>query len=440
VRFRAHIDGAARGNPGPAGARVFVEPEDGLPAEEHFEALGRQTNNVAEYRALLLALRRAQERGATEVAIASDSLLLVEQMRGRFRVKAPHLQPLFAEALVRAKTFPRFSIRHVRREQNVEADPARQSRGREPLNELSVALRARNESRPGGRAMNVVPVDAIARRRAAILENIARAAAVRRVGRDPSSVALMAVTKGQSAETVAHGVEAGLRLFGENRVQEAATKIEKIDLVRSDWPRLEWRLIGPLQTNKARTALQYFQVLESLDRERLATRLESLLAGENPARTWPVLLEVNVGGEPTKWGVTVQDAPRLLEAALGCPHLAVRGLMAVPPFDEDPEASRPHFRALARLRDGSARFGLPLRASMDEPTTRSPWRRAPRGPRRDSALRPRASAVNVGGHRRRARRRDPLRAPGASVDRDHRGAHSWVNSIRATRSSGSSTP
>jgi ribonuclease HI len=122
VRFRAHIDGAARGNPGPAGAGVFVEAEDGLPAEEHFEALGRQTNNVAEYRALLLALKRAQERGASDVAIASDSLLLVEQMRGRFRVKAPHLQPLFAEALVRAKTFPRFSIRHVRREQNVEAD------------------------------------------------------------------------------------------------------------------------------------------------------------------------------------------------------------------------------------------------------------------------------------------------------------------------------
>ncbi|HEY1249999.1 MAG TPA: ribonuclease HI family protein [Thermoanaerobaculia bacterium] len=122
MRFRAHIDGAARGNPGPAGAGVFVEEEDGLPAEELFEALGRTTNNVAEYRALLLALRRAQERGASEVAIASDSLLLVEQMRGRFRVKAPHLQPLFAEALLRAKAFPRFSIRHVRREQNVEAD------------------------------------------------------------------------------------------------------------------------------------------------------------------------------------------------------------------------------------------------------------------------------------------------------------------------------
>ena len=122
MRFRAFIDGAARGNPGPAGAGVYVWAEEGRPAEEHFEALGHQTNNVAEYRALLLALRRAAEREASDVSIASDSLLLVQQMLGRFRVKAPHLQPLFADALRRAKSFPRFSIVHVRREKNKEAD------------------------------------------------------------------------------------------------------------------------------------------------------------------------------------------------------------------------------------------------------------------------------------------------------------------------------
>ena len=122
MTFRAHIDGAARGNPGPAGAGVYIEAEADRPAEEHFEPLGNATNNVAEYRALLLALRRAADRGDSDVAIASDSLLLVEQMRGRFKVKAPHLKPLFAEALQRAKAFRRFSIRHVRREENVEAD------------------------------------------------------------------------------------------------------------------------------------------------------------------------------------------------------------------------------------------------------------------------------------------------------------------------------
>jgi len=122
MRFRAFIDGAARGNPGPAGAGVYVSAEESLPAEEHFEALGHQTNNVAEYRALLLALRRAAEREASEVSIVSDSLLLVQQMLGRYRVKAPNLQPLFAEALRRAKGFRRFAIAHVPREDNKKAD------------------------------------------------------------------------------------------------------------------------------------------------------------------------------------------------------------------------------------------------------------------------------------------------------------------------------
>lgn len=202
--------------------------------------------------------------------------------------------------------------------------------------------------------MSVVSVGDIAHRRAAILENVARSAEKAR--RDPAGVALMAVTKGQSAETVGNGAEAGLTLFGENRVQEGSAKIERLKSAR---PRLEWRLIGPLQTNKAKTALQYFQVLESLDRERLATRLEALLAAED--RILPVLLEVNIGAEPSKSGVLPQDAPRLLEAAAACPHLAVRGLMAVPPYDEDPERSRPFFRALVRLREElSARFSLPL--------------------------------------------------------------------------------
>ncbi len=122
MRFRAFVDGAARGNPGPAGAGVYVPPEGGSPAEEHFEALGHTTNNVAEYRALLLALKRAEERAATDVWIASDSLLLVEQMLGRYKVKAPHLRPLFAEAVRRAKGFRRFAIEHVAREKNGKAD------------------------------------------------------------------------------------------------------------------------------------------------------------------------------------------------------------------------------------------------------------------------------------------------------------------------------
>jgi ribonuclease HI len=122
VRFRAFIDGAARGNPGPAGAGVFVEPEHGRPALEFYEPLGSTTNNVAEYRALLLALERAEYAGADEVEIRSDSRLLVEQLRGNFKIRAEHLKPLLAESIIRAKRFRSFSISHIPREQNSKAD------------------------------------------------------------------------------------------------------------------------------------------------------------------------------------------------------------------------------------------------------------------------------------------------------------------------------
>ncbi|HSD72352.1 MAG TPA: ribonuclease HI family protein [Thermoanaerobaculia bacterium] len=122
MKLRAYIDGAARGNPGPAGAGVWIEPRGEEGAEEHFEALGRTTNNVAEYRALLMALARAAELGAEDVEIFSDSELLVRQINGHYRVKADHLKPLVSEAVRRAKGFRRFSITHVRREQNRNAD------------------------------------------------------------------------------------------------------------------------------------------------------------------------------------------------------------------------------------------------------------------------------------------------------------------------------
>ena len=194
----------------------------------------------------------------------------------------------------------------------------------------------------------------IARRRDGILASIAAAAA--RSGRRPGDVAVMAVTKTQSAGTVALAARAGITRFGENRVQEGAAKIEAL---RGDFPDLEWRLIGPLQTNKARTALQWFRAIETLDRERLAARLEALQAEKGG--TLPVLLEINVGREESKAGALPEDAPRLAEAALACPHLDVRGLMTVPPYEADAEKSRPFFRELRGLRDALAeRFGRPL--------------------------------------------------------------------------------
>lgn len=122
MRFRAFIDGAARGNPGPAGAGVYVEAERDRPVLEFYEPLGRTTNNVAEYRALLLALERAEEAGADDVEIRSDSRLLVEQMRGNFKIRAEHLKPLLSESVLRAKRFRSFSISHIARESNTRAD------------------------------------------------------------------------------------------------------------------------------------------------------------------------------------------------------------------------------------------------------------------------------------------------------------------------------
>ena len=199
-------------------------------------------------------------------------------------------------------------------------------------------------------------LEEIAPRRSRILETIARSAA--KAGRRAEDVALMAVTKGHGAETVRAAARAGIALFGENRVQEGSAKIAALG---DEFPGLTWRLIGSLQTNKARTALQWFAAVESLDRERLAARLESLLAEEPRSRVLPVLLEVNLGGEASKSGVPVSEVPRLCEAALACSHLDVRGVMAVPPFDEDPEKSRPFFRRLVEIRDGlAAEFRRPF--------------------------------------------------------------------------------
>ncbi len=201
-----------------------------------------------------------------------------------------------------------------------------------------------------------VSLEQIAARRRRALETIARAAD--RAGRRPADVALMAVTKTRTVETVRNAARAGIALFGENRVQEGAAKIEALG---SEFPGISWRLIGPLQTNKAKSALQWFAAVETLDRERLASRLEAVLSEARPERVLPVLIEVNLGGEASKSGVSPEGAAALYEVALACPHLEVRGLMAVPPFDEDPERSRPYFRRLAALRERlAADFGRPL--------------------------------------------------------------------------------
>jgi pyridoxal phosphate enzyme (YggS family) len=182
----------------------------------------------------------------------------------------------------------------------------------------------------------------IADRLAGVRRRVAAAAVG--CGRDPQSITLIAVGKKFPAEIVRMAVEAGAVDIGENRVQEAMAK-------RPEVPGAKWHLIGPLQRNKARAALEVFDIVHTLDRSELADRLQFLLGERWPGRRLDVLVEVNIGLEPQKAGALPGVAADLLRHALGCDRLAVRGLMAIPPWEEDPEASRPHFRALRELRD-----------------------------------------------------------------------------------------
>jgi len=170
------------------------------------------------------------------------------------------------------------------------------------------------------------------------------AAAATASGRNPDSITLIAVGKTFPAAVVAEVVAAGAVDLGENRVQEAVVKKPEVAGAR-------WHLIGPLQRNKARAALEVFDVVHTVDRPEIADRLQYLLAEHWPERRLDVLIEINVGLEPQKAGALPEDAAELLEHALGCDRLSVRGLMAIPPWGRDPEESRPYFKALRELRD-----------------------------------------------------------------------------------------
>jgi hypothetical protein len=180
------------------------------------------------------------------------------------------------------------------------------------------------------------------------------ATAAEKARRNPSDVTLIAVTKTFPAELVAQAVAAGATDIGENRVQEAMVK-------RPAVPPATWHLIGPLQRNKAAAALATFDVIHTVDRDEIAERLQLLLERDWPGRRQRVLMEVNIGREPQKAGVLPEDAPALATTILALDRLELLGLMAIPPFGDDPEASRPHFRALCELRDRlSDRLGRAL--------------------------------------------------------------------------------
>ena len=194
--------------------------------------------------------------------------------------------------------------------------------------------------------------DNISERLGEVREKIVQAAVAS--GRDPSTITLIAVGKTFPAEVSAEAVDAGATDLGENRVQEAAAK-------RPHVPDARWHLIGPLQRNKARLALENFEVIHTIDRSDIAQRLEFLMDRDWPDNRQQVLVEINVGRESQKAGVLPEDADGLVGQVLACDHLDVIGLMAIPPYDSDPEASRPYFQALRELRDDlESRLAVPL--------------------------------------------------------------------------------
>ena len=161
--------------------------------------------------------------------------------------------------------------------------------------------------------------------------------------RDAGQVKLLAATKSQSIELIRAAVDAGITLIGENYVREAAGKKPRIGAA------IEWHMIGHLQRNKVKAAVDLFDVFESLDNLPLARELDK--EGQKRNKIIRVFVEVNLGGEESKTGVNDSEAPSFVQQVASLSHLRVEGLMSVPPYREDPEEVRPYFRKLRLLRE-----------------------------------------------------------------------------------------
>ena len=180
-------------------------------------------------------------------------------------------------------------------------------------------------------------------------------AAAKRAGREPGSVRLVTVSKTVPVERIREAVEAGARILGENRVQEALTKMETVDF--SGLPAPEWHLIGTLQKNKARHAVGVFSLIHSIDSIELAKDVDR--QAEKRGIRQKVLVEVNIAGEATKHGMRPEDALAAAKEISLIPGIELQGLMCVPPFTDDPEDSRPHFVRLRELLADINRAGIP---------------------------------------------------------------------------------
>ena len=208
-------------------------------------------------------------------------------------------------------------------------------------------------------------VDAIRAAHEDVLGRIAAACA--RVDRDPTGVALVAVSKEVDAIRLRDAVAAGIRTFGENRVQEGIAKRPQVESVGE---RLTWHLVGPLQSNKARKAVETFDIIQTVDSVELARRIDSIVGAAGGVRRYPVLLQVNVDADAAKSGLHPPDVAPALAQIAELPHLAVDGLMTVGRLVDSAEAARPTFRALRelseRLRADDTALGPALSMGMTD--------------------------------------------------------------------------
>lgn len=173
-----------------------------------------------------------------------------------------------------------------------------------------------------------------------------------RSGRDPAAVRLVAVSKTVSAARIAEAIGCGVRLLGENYIQEARQKIGALDAGQT-----AWHFIGHLQTNKARFAVELFDLIHSVDSLKLARALDKQARQLDKVQS--ILVQVNLAGEATKSGIGAEEAPRLIRDMSRCSNLVVRGLMTMPPFFNAPEKVRPYFKALRQLAERLAAMDIP---------------------------------------------------------------------------------
>lgn len=190
----------------------------------------------------------------------------------------------------------------------------------------------------------------LAKNLAAVRERIAIAAT--RAARDAAEIKLVAVSKTHPAEILRNAIGAGASVLGENKVREAEAKIAELGRHAA-----QWHLIGHLQSNKARRAVQLFDVIHSVDSVELATRLERICI-EIGRDELSIFVQVDLAGEETKSGIAESDLPELVEYLKTCKHLRFDGLMVLPPFFDEPEATRPFFKRLRAVRDDLASRNL----------------------------------------------------------------------------------